>query len=93
MPFDLMATKCDQCLMSLRKIVSDARRKALLKETARKDCAFNCHKGTMVGRDIACRGHFEATGGGQVARIAGRLGVIREIDPETLAPLPPADPR
>jgi hypothetical protein len=50
----------------------------------RRDCAFFCHKATIAGREIACRGHFDATGGGQLARIAGRLGVIEFIDPKTL---------
>ena len=86
MPFDLMFECCDECLMTDKKIVSNARRKQIVKETLRKDCAFFCHKATLVGREIACRGHFEATGGGQLARIAGRLGAIREIDWRTLQP-------
>ena len=84
MPYDLMSRCCDQCLMTDRKVVSDARRKQIVQQTLKEDCAFFCHKGSMVDRNIACRGHFDSTGGGQMARIAGRLGCIREIDPETL---------
>ena len=84
MPFYLMEKCCDQCLMTDTKIVSNTRRKQLVQETLRKDCAFFCHKGTLVDREIACKGHFDATGGGQMARIAGRLGVIKLVDPETL---------
>jgi hypothetical protein len=80
-----MARACDQCLMTPAKIVSNARRTEILCETRRRDCAFSCHKGTLADREIACRGHYDATGGGQLARIAGRLGAIVEIDPDTLA--------
>ena len=86
MGYDLMARPCDQCLLSAQKIVSDVRRRQILAETARKDCAFLCHKGTIAGRQIVCRAHYDASGGGQLGRIARRLGAIREIDPETLEP-------
>ena len=84
MSFELMSEPCDQCLMTANKIVSDARRKQILKETLRKDCAFICHKASIAGREIACRGHFDATGGGQLARIAGRLNAIKLVDPKSL---------
>jgi len=87
MPYELMSEPCDQCLMTANKIVSDARRKQIVKETMRRDCAFYCHKATIAGRDIACRGHFDATGGGQLARIAGRLGMIEVVDPKSLSSL------
>jgi len=89
--YELMAECCDQCLMTDKAIVSAARRREIVKETLRKDNAFLCHKGTMVDRDIACRGHFDATGGGQLARIAGRLGAITEIDWRTLEPVEPKE--
>jgi hypothetical protein len=84
MSFELMSEPCDQCLMTANKIVSDTRRKQILKETLRKDCAFICHKASITGREIACRGHFDATGGGQLARIAGRLNAIKLVDPKSL---------
>ena len=86
MGYDLMARPCDQCLLSAQKLFSDLRRRQILAETARKDCAFLCHKGTIAGRQIVCRAHYDASGGGQLGRIARRLGAIREIDPETLEP-------
>lgn len=84
MPFELMAECCDQCLMTDRKIVNNARRRQIVKETIRRDCAFICHKATIAGREIACKGHYDGTGGGQLARIAGRIGAIVLIDPVTL---------
>lgn len=83
----LMASKCDECLMTPQRIVSARRAAQIIRDTLRKDCSFLCHKGTQAGRDIACRGHHDATGGGQMARIAGRLGVVVEINPETLEPM------
>ena len=82
--YELMSEPCNQCLMTDRKIVSNARRKQIVKETLERDCAFFCHKGTIAGREIACRGHYDATGGGQLARIMGRLGAIKFVDPKTL---------
>jgi hypothetical protein len=82
--FEIMARCCDQCLMTDRKIVSDARRSEILADTRRRDCAFWCHKATIAGREIACRGHFDMTGDGQMTRIAGRLGVLVEVDPDTM---------
>ena len=87
MPYDLMSKPCDQCLMTDQKIVSNERRRQIVKETIRDDCQFICHKGQIAGREIACKGHHDATGGGQLARIAGRLNAIRLIDPETLEPI------
>lgn len=91
MPFELMSEPCDQCLMTKNKIVSDARRKEVLRETLRKDCAFICHKASVAKREIACRGHYDATGGGQIARIAGGLGAIVLINPETLEKITACD--
>ncbi|MDD2878713.1 MAG: hypothetical protein PHZ23_15960 [Acidiphilium sp.] len=82
--FEVMSKACDQCLLSPRKIVSDARRRQIMRDTVRKDCSFICHKASISGRDVACRLHYDATGGGQLARIAGRFGMVRFVDPETL---------
>ena len=84
--FEVMSRKCDQCLMTKDRIVSGRRAAQLVEECRRKDQSFLCHKGTMEGRKIACRGHFD-TGVGQFSRIAERLGMIVEIDPETLVPV------
>lgn len=94
MPFRLMAERCDQCLMGSNKIVSDARRRQIIRETAQKDCSFICHKATIKGQEVACRGHYDTTGGGKVARFAKWLGVIELVDWRTLLPLPkpPAPP-
>jgi hypothetical protein len=77
--------------MSPGRIVSGARCKEILRETARRDCAFICHK-SPPGRRIVCRGHADATGGGQLTRIMDRLNMIDLIDPETLQKTKDATP-
>ena len=80
----LMARPCDQCLMTPKRIVSKRRAQEILRETRRLDCHFICHKAQIAGKTAACRGHFDATGGGQLYRILGRLDGIVEIDPDTM---------
>jgi hypothetical protein len=86
MPFLLMSRQCDQCLMNPgTRIVSSLRAAQILKDTARRDDWFICHK-SPDGKKIACRGHHDAMPS-QIGRIAGRLRAIVEIDPVTLAPV------
>jgi hypothetical protein len=80
-----MSRKCDQCLLSSARIVSSSRAAQILKDCARDDTHFLCHKGTMCGREIACRGHYDSSPG-KVARFAAWLGVVIEIDPDTMQP-------
>lgn len=86
--FRLLAAACDQCLVTRNRIVSARRAAEIIRQTIRKDCHFICHKAQIAGFEAACRGHFDRTGGGQLARIAGRLGVIIEVDPITLQDIP-----
>jgi hypothetical protein len=85
MAFEVMSRQCSECLFSDRRIVSAKRASEIIKKCRRMDNSFECHKGSLADRHIACRGHFE-TGVGQMARIAGRLGMVLEIDPDTLPP-------
>lgn len=71
--------KCDQCLYSDNRIVSKKRAAQIMKDTIKNDCNFECHKGTISGDEIICRGSFDHHPG-QMARIAGRLGMIKFID-------------
>lgn len=80
--FKVMSRPCDQCLMTPKRIVSGARAAQLIKQCRRKDCSFICHK-SPSGQEVACRGHFD-TGVGQMSRIAERLGMIEDVDPDTL---------
>lgn len=75
--------QCDQCLFTSNRIVSKGRAAQLIKDTLRKDTEFECHKGTIAGQHIVCRGWFDRYPT-QNIRIAGRLGVIKYVDPESL---------
>jgi hypothetical protein len=79
MGFEVMAERCAQCLYGPDKIVSDRRRKEILREINRKDCHFICHKASIAGRDVCCRGDWDQRAGGQLGRIMGRLGAVEFV--------------
>lgn len=51
--------QCDQCLFSPNRIVSPARMKEILSVCIAEDQHFECHKGTVVGVSLVCRGFFD----------------------------------
>lgn len=85
--FKVMSRPCDQCLLTPERIVSGRRAAEIIRQTRAQNCHFVCHK-SPKGRnnEIACRAHHDL-GIGQMSRIAGRMGWIEEIDPETLLPV------
>lgn len=83
----VLKKRCDECLFSDARIVSKRRAAEVLKSCARNDSHFECHKGTMVGENIVCRGFFD-TSSTNLIRIAGRLGAIDYVDvPDVVAAL------
>lgn len=78
MVFKVMAEQCDQCLFSKSKIVSDLRRNQLLRDCAKKDAHFICHKATEVGQEACCRVFFD-TRSTNLMRIARRLGAVEYL--------------
>lgn len=85
MTFKVMAERCNQCLYGPDKIVSDRRRKEILREINRKDSHFICHKATIEGQSVACRGDWDQRACGRIGRIAGRVGMIEFVDEAALA--------
>ena len=83
--FEVCEKQCDQCLFSPGRIVSKARMADILRKCRCEDSHFQCHKGSIAGRDVCCRGFFD-TQTSQMIRIAGRLGMIRFV------PIPLAQP-
>ena len=76
MTFRVMAERCDECLFSKNKIVSNARRAEIIREiTAGQGSWFHCHKTT----GIACRGDWDKFGCGNIGRVMGRLGAIEFV--------------
>lgn len=75
--FKVVATQCDQCLFSPNRIVSAARAKEILKDCAKKDTHFICHK----TENACCRGFYNADpGASNLMRIAGRLVAVEFVD-------------
>lgn len=56
---------------------------SILKGCKKKDTHFICHKATIAGEEVVCKGFFD-TQTSQMIRIAGRLNMIKEVDPETI---------
>lgn len=86
MGFKVCAERCDQCLFSKTPIVSNARRRQVLDDCARRDTHFICHKhghgseDELHGQDVCCRGFYDADPGRtNLMRIAGRLGAIEFV--------------
>ena len=78
--FHVANKRCNECLFSDAKIVDNKRRDSILKECRRKDTYFLCHKGTMAGKSIVCRGFFE-TRSNAACRMAEVIGVVKFVEP------------
>lgn len=82
--FQVMKQKCDQCLFSENKIVSNERRKDILAECKRKDAHFICHKASIAGgKDVCCRGFYD-TQSTNMIRIAERLRMVEFVQESDL---------
>ena len=82
--FKVMENKCNQCLFSKNKIVSNERRKDILEECKRNDGHFICHKATIAGdEDVCCRGFYD-TQSTNLIRIAERLDMIEFVQEDSL---------
>ena len=77
--FEVKKKCCNQCLYSKNKIVSDTRKKQLLKGVQREDRHFTCHKATIEGKDVCCRGFYEQSTSNMI-RISQRLNMVKFVD-------------
>lgn len=86
--FDVMARRCDQCLFDPENRIVPAERAAeIIRQTKAADTKFICHKASLGGLEVACRGHHDAMPC-RAARFAMHVGIaIREFDPDTLLPV------
>ena len=87
--FRVCEKRCDECLFSNAKIVSDERKADVLDQCVRTDTHFVCHKHTIrellregVGDgNVCCRGFYDHDPAATSAmRIAGRLGIVVFVD-------------
>lgn len=75
--FRICAERCDECLFSKDKIVSERRKKEVIREACQGQGYFICHKTD----DACCRGFFDSYGYSiQIYRIASRLGFVIWLD-------------
>ena len=71
----VMKKRCNQCLFSNNKIVSDERREDILETCRERDCHFVCHK----TEDTCCRGSYDHRSTNLI-RIMSRLNGIQFVD-------------
>lgn len=78
--FEVMAKRCDQCLYSDAKIVTDDAKDAILASCEANGHHFVCHKATIAGWDVACAGWHAANPSATVAqRMAASMGLVRFV--------------
>lgn len=77
--FKVKKEKCNECLFSKDKIVSGQRRSELLSDIARNDSHFVCHKSSIEGGEVCCKGFYD-TGSSNLIRISQRLRMIEFVD-------------
>lgn len=49
---------CNQCLFTANKIVSEDRAAEVVEQSLASDTYFECHKGTIAGLKLVCRGFW-----------------------------------
>lgn len=85
----LAARCCAECLTSRGRIVSGERAAEIVAGCRRENNHFQCHKGSIAGVNLHCRGVHDLMlrldGGSLAYRFAVHFNVpVREIDPEEL---------
>lgn len=81
----LASRRCSQCLTTRNRIVTGQRAAELVKACRTEDNHFFCHKGTLRGGQVHCRGVHQITGGGRAYRMAEFYNIpIVEVDPDSL---------
>jgi hypothetical protein len=76
---EICEKRCDQCLFTDNRIVSKTRMAEIIRDCRRNDTHFQCHKHTIAGADVMCRGFYETQPPSQMTRIAQRLGMVRFV--------------
>lgn len=81
---------CKECLFSKNRLVSERRKRQLLKECYETGTYFICHKATLKGRAVICHSFAKSTNGAgnQAIRVAQFFRCIQYVDPETGVPSP-----
>ena len=83
--FKVCEGQCAHCLFTPNRIVSGKRMKEILNDCRKSDTHFVCHKASIAGKEVCCRGFYD-TQTSNLIRIAGRLNCIKFVDPATGKP-------
>lgn len=75
-----MKRRCNECLFSKNKIVSDQRKTEILRRCHTKKKHFVCHKASIEHRDIECRGFFD-TQDKRINKLLADNGLIEFVMP------------
>ncbi len=79
--FEVYKESCKECLLGDGAIVSNSRRKEILKGCAEDQSHFICHKATIEGKDICCKTFYDRMGQhSQMIRISERLGMLKFVE-------------
>lgn len=80
MMFKVKKERCNECLYSKNKIVSNSRRSELLAGIKQKDSHFVCHKSSIDGSgDVCCKGFYDSATSNMI-RISQRLNMVEFVD-------------
>lgn len=74
--------RCDQCLFSSARIVSEERKHDIIKESLRTGRYFICHKASKRKEAAVCRGFFDEADN-EACRMAARLKLVVYVDVES----------
>lgn len=81
MIFLVQKQRCDECLFSEAKLVSDERRDEILSECQRLNAHFICHKASIQDQDVCCRGFYDERRDPR-SRLAAELGLAEFVTVE-----------
>lgn len=76
--FEVKKSQCNQCLFSDNKIVSEDRKKEILRETG-ENSHFICHKASIEGNSTCCKWFFDNIKNSKI-QMAERLWLVKEVD-------------
>ena len=77
--FQVANKQCENCLLGPNALVSPEAVRQHLKTCREKDCHFICHKASMEGKDICCRGFYD-TQTSNLIRVMQRIGGIEFVE-------------
>jgi len=72
---EVQIKQCDECLFSDNKIVSEARKKDVIRTCLKENTYFTCHKATAKNMNVCCKGYWDMYRNKfNLGRIAQRIG-------------------